>query len=117
MFRDHGIDLDEIMGEYKLHHDNGVGSGQITSFQHITRNLLNIVNVQIQLEDMGDEIDQEVIEGVKADLIKYIELIQEFPDFREEHLRAVPCGSPQGRGNVRAYVHSMYDQLKGKSPE
>jgi len=116
-FRDHGIDLDEIMGEYKPHYDKGVGPGQITSFQHITSNLLNIANAQIQLEDMGDKIDQKVIKGVKADLIKYLELIKEFPDFREEHLRAVPCNSPQGMGSVRAYVHTMYEQLKGKSLE
>lgn len=118
MFKDHGIDLDEIMGEYKPHHDKGVGPGQITSFQHITSNLLNIVNGYIQVADMDGEVaDQERIENVKSVLIRYIELIQEFPDFREEQLRAVPCGSPQGTGSVRAYVNSMYEQLKGKSPE
>ena len=89
----------EVLGSYRPYYEEG----KFNNFRQITRNFAQAVTTNYVLGK------QEIIEELKQTIRKYIILLDEFPDFREEQLtpRREPTASFED-------IDEMYERLKGK---
>lgn len=95
----------EILGKYKDHFRRTTDSG----FKNVAANLIQ----RILLSDCIQ--DEEIGKKSELALRKYIELLDEFPEFREEQLTTNPFqGEKRFATNLENFIDEIYKKLKGK---
>jgi hypothetical protein len=82
---------------------------KLVNFNHIVRNLLGV----LQFAERNKEIDEHSKYIYDTDLNylqKYLSLLDEFPEFREQELNKLTEDSI----NIHGYIKCQYERLKGK---